>query len=54
MIAEDSSLWKEKWKCMKHNDNMIKWHCRREQEARDLSVYEDELEYDALVALMSV
>ena len=54
MIAEDSSVRNEKWKCRKHNDNMMKWHCVREQDARDVSVYEDEIEYDELVALMSV
>ena len=54
MIAEGSSVWNEKWKCLKHNDNMVKLLIRPQQEARDVSVYEDEIEYDELVALMSV
>ena len=54
MIAEDSNVRKEYWKCRKHNDNMVKLLIRPQQDARDVSVYEDELAYDELVALMSV
>ena len=54
MIAEDSNVRKEYWKCRKHNDNMWNLHVRQQQDARDVSVYEDEIEYDELVALMSV
>jgi len=54
MIAENSSVRKEYFKCRVHNDKMWDFLTRPQQDPRDLSVYEDEIEYDELVALMSV
>jgi len=54
MIAENSSVYKEYFKCRVHNDKWWDYLTRPQQEPRDLSVYEDEIEYDELVALMSV
>lgn len=53
MIVGDKQWREEAWKCRLHNYHVMR-SLRSLQEARHVSVYEDELAYDELVALMSV
>jgi len=53
MIVGDKQWREQAMKCRLHNYNVMR-SLRSLQEARDVSVYEDEIEYDELVALMSV